>query len=116
MTHVVHCPLLLYMAGAILWGSETYPPDEFSLTQLRHVLNVSWDEVRTALCSLGPIMQPLRPRIRNCYIRGFAGLLIRDWKIAQPGAWRAKICNRLAWGCIRMRKQIDAGLLPDKLW
>lgn len=99
---VVQCPLLLDIICAILW---VFPWNFYSLF---HLLNISWPEFRSALCRLQPIF--------GNGLSYMPAVLMVEWIIKQPGPWRANMCNRLAWSCIRFRNLIDSGSLPDELW
>ncbi|KAJ7505097.1 hypothetical protein B0H11DRAFT_2187059 [Mycena galericulata] len=59
MEHAAQCPLLLDIAATLLWCG-------ISLSSIRHILSVSWDEVCAALCQL---------RLELSHV---AALLIRD--------------------------------------
>ncbi|KAJ6558802.1 hypothetical protein DFH09DRAFT_527347 [Mycena vulgaris] len=105
MEQVLQCPLLLHIAGALLWNHD------IDLTAIHHLLDVSWVDVCAALCRLRPI---LRDRLS---LSDLPALLIQDWMTTQQGTWRSNICRQLAQGCIRVRKLIDTGRLPeDGLW
>ncbi|KAJ7215390.1 hypothetical protein GGX14DRAFT_442873 [Mycena pura] len=109
MCQVAHVPLLLHIAGAMLWAGY------INLIALRHLLNVSWDEVLTALCRLRPIMWGAEIDIHS--MGHLPAMIIREWTASHQGTVRANICSRLAHGCIRVRKLIDSGDLPELgLW
>ncbi|KAF7349087.1 putative nwd2 protein [Mycena venus] len=111
MDQVAHVPLLLYIAGAMLWV------DYINLIVLRHILNVSWDEFLTALCRLRPIMRSAEINMWRHNMCQLLAMIIHDWTTSHQGTWRANICSRLARGCIRVRKLIDNGDLPERgLW
>jgi hypothetical protein len=107
MQQVVQCPLLLYIASTMLWNEIVGFPG------IRHLLDVSWDEVRAALCRLRPILHNWLQVANLCE---FPALLIHDWMSNQQRGWRAKICIQLAWGCFRLRKLINTGRLPENVW
>jgi hypothetical protein len=103
MEDVVQCPLLIHIAAARLWCDAR-------LTSIRHLLNVSWDEVRAATGRLRPTI-PVRRHLRD-----LPDLLICDWMTRHQGTWRSNICSQLAWGIIRVRKLIEIGHLPEEVW
>ncbi|KAJ7502027.1 hypothetical protein B0H11DRAFT_1990309 [Mycena galericulata] len=106
MQQVAKCPLLLHIAGAIVWSTNIGHPT------VRHLLNASWNEVLASLCRLRPILgSPL-----SADSLGISTLIINEWMMTHQGTWRANICSRLAWGCIQFRKSIDTGSLPATLW
>jgi hypothetical protein len=102
--HAVQCPVLLHIAAASLWFK--YP----SLTCIRHLLNLSWDEVRASLCRLRSII-PEELRLGDVL-----ALLIRDWMTQHKATWRSDICDQLGWGIIQVRKLMEIGHLPEPVW
>ncbi|KAJ6468600.1 hypothetical protein DFH09DRAFT_497207 [Mycena vulgaris] len=106
MEQAAECSLLVSVAAAISWGCD------LDFTAIRHLLNVTWGEIRAALCRLRPFLA----RLDSPVTVNFAKMLIHDWLITQGGTSRASICLELAWGCIRVRKLINTGRLPSYVW
>ncbi|KAJ7663220.1 hypothetical protein DFH06DRAFT_1296068 [Mycena polygramma] len=111
MEHAARNPLLLSICCGMLWGLIPSTSDR-PLVLIRHLLNVSWDEVYATVCPLRSILQDSGLTGET---RRFSELLIQNWMIGRPH-WRASVCNRFAWGCLRVQNMIDTGRLPADLW
>jgi hypothetical protein len=103
---LAECPVLLKFLHAYLWA---YEPKVY-LTEMRHLLNVTWDELRATLCPLRPILGENRPNLLQM------GRALQNSTTAFPPNWRANISLELACGCLRVRKEIESGFLPEALW
>ncbi|KAJ7663213.1 hypothetical protein DFH06DRAFT_1189643 [Mycena polygramma] len=108
MEHVARFPVLLDICCGLRWASSA---DE-NVLLIRHLLDISWDELHAAVSPLRPILDGSGLSIQT---RALLDAIIQTSMIGRPYL-RANICSRLAWGCIRVRKMIDTGRLPDQLW
>ncbi|KAJ6543262.1 hypothetical protein DFH09DRAFT_1088959 [Mycena vulgaris] len=86
MDQLAECPLLLRILHAYLWVDDGY----MGLSELRYLLNVSWCK-----CRLRPIFGQDLPDLHRLALN---------------------ISIDLAFGCIRVRKQIETGYLPEIFW
>ncbi|KAJ6525210.1 hypothetical protein B0H19DRAFT_593101 [Mycena capillaripes] len=101
---VTKCPLLLRILATIVLL------DSSNFFHIHHILNLSWDEVRAAMSQLQTILDGYA---KGVDLRKLILMLLQDswWD-----TWRVDTSIDLSWGCIRLRRLIDAGHLPDRLW
>jgi hypothetical protein len=103
MDQLAECPLLQRIVRTYVWA------DYVGLTELRYLLNLSWDELRPAICCFRPIFSDGLPALHQL------PRFIHNSKI-NPASSSANISTDLAFGCIRVRQQIETGNLPEALW
>jgi hypothetical protein len=99
------CPLLLRIFHAFLWADDR----DVDLREMRCILNVSWDELRTAICCLRPLFSDTLPDL--CELSRFT-----HNSMINPPTWRVHISMDLAFGCIRVRHLVKTGNLPEYVW
>jgi hypothetical protein len=107
MDQLAACPLLQKIVHTYVWVEDK--DQTFWLTDLQPLLNVSWDKLRGAICRLRPIFAEYFPDLAEL------SAFIHNMMV-NPPTWREKISMDLAVGCIRLRRKIDSGRLPGKLW
>jgi hypothetical protein len=105
MDQLAECPLLLRIFHAFLWAEGSY----MTLSTLRYLLNISWHELRAALCRLRPSFPDDLP-----YLYELSQFIHNS--MTHPASWKANISLDLAFGCIRVLKLIETGDLPECLW
>ncbi|KAJ7872921.1 hypothetical protein B0H13DRAFT_1026471 [Mycena leptocephala] len=100
---VAECPILLRISGMWLLAGSS------NLRLLPHLLDVPWETVRAALCRLRPVTGD----------RGLWGLVDfarKVWELSGRDASRVGLSLDFAWSCLRVRKLINSGCLPEDLW
>ncbi|KAJ6608446.1 hypothetical protein B0H10DRAFT_526134 [Mycena sp. CBHHK59/15] len=110
LSQVVQCPLLPRLFHVWMVRSGNTKIRSLVLAEICALLDVSWDELRAAICRLRPIVGEDWEKWGGLFA------LMRNSTVIQRKSWRPTICIELARGCIRVRKLVDTGRLPEELW
>ncbi|KAJ6587260.1 hypothetical protein B0H10DRAFT_815224 [Mycena sp. CBHHK59/15] len=110
LCQVIECPLLARILHAYMWGAIDGDESGFSLFEAHVLLDVSWDDMRTAVCRLRPIIGRDWGKL--------SGLAAFMWspRFARVEPWRPLVSMELAQGFIRVLRAIGTGQRPQQFW
>jgi hypothetical protein len=98
---LAECPLLQKIVQAFVWGAK-----RLSFSALRHLLNVSNDELLDTIY-----------RLRRFFGEDASSLSELSLPVIHSSStWRPNISMDLALGCIRVPRMIKAENLPEYVW
>ncbi|KAJ7435433.1 hypothetical protein FB451DRAFT_272082 [Mycena latifolia] len=114
-THLSHCPQLLriFQARKLLSRDKSllFPDFSLGLTDVRMLLDLSWEEMRAQIGSLRPIIG--RDSCQFGALLMFLPALCRELNGLYP---ESLVSKELAVGCIRLIQRIGNGDLPMTFW